>query len=176
MSHQILLNNKQMHKKLLMDYSPKDLFTPSGPGIFVEMLWKPGSDLRSVVSIVSGFLGENQWTTNPPLVRLGVCSEDSQSEEISLKQTLVQSPSQKQVCGIKKTYWLSQPSPLPTPGYTCGPCRFQCFSQCFPNWTLLISLRKFSSRFHCPKICSALLPTFSCLILLFQMNYSPVQF
>lgn len=154
----MLLNSKQMHKDLFMDYSPKELFAPNSPGIFVEMLWKAGSDVRSLVSIVSGLLGGDQWTTNPPLLGLGVCSEDRQSEEISLKETWVQGPSQKQGCGIKITYWLSQSSPLPTPGYLSWPCSIQCFSQCFPNGTFLTSLRKFSSRFHCPKVCPAVLP------------------
>lgn len=162
-----------MVKKLFMDYSPKEMFAPNNPGIFVEMLWKAGSDVRSLVYIVSDLLGGDQWTTNPPLLGLGVCSEDRQSEENSLKQTWVQGPSQKQVCSIKIIYWLSQTSPLPN--YPCWPCRFQCFSQCFPNGIFLTSLRKFSGRFHCPKICSAVLLMFSCLILLFPLNYTPVQ-
>lgn len=120
-----------MLKKLFVDYSPKEMFAPNNPGIFVEMLWKAGSDVRSLVSIVSGLLGGNQWTTNPPLVGLGVCSEDRQSEETSLKQTWVQGPSQKQVCGIKITYWLSQPSPLPTPGYPAGHVGFSVFPSVF---------------------------------------------
>lgn len=162
-----------MLKKLFMDYLPKEMFAPNNPRIFVEMLCKAGSDVRSLVSIVSGLLGGDQWTTNPPLVGLGVCSEDRQSEEISLKQAWVQGPSQKQLCGIKKIYWLSQPSPLP--GYLCWPYRFQCFSQCFPNGIFLTSLKKISSRFHCPKICSSVLPVFSCLILLFPLNCTTVQ-
>lgn len=36
-----------MLKKLFMDYSPKEMFAPNNPGIFVEILWKAESDIRS---------------------------------------------------------------------------------------------------------------------------------
>lgn len=160
MSYQIFLNNKQMHKKLLMDCSPKELFTPNSPGIFVEMLWKPGSDLKSLVSLVSGFLGEDQWTTNPPLVGLGVCSEDRQSEEVSLKQTWVHVHHRNRCVGSRRptgsvslTHCQHQVIPVAHVGFNVFPSVFLMGL----SWH---SPRKFSSRFHCPKICSAVLPTF----------------
>lgn len=41
-----------MHKKQFIDSSLKELLAANSPGIFVEVLWKAWSDVRSPVSIV----------------------------------------------------------------------------------------------------------------------------